>query len=115
MPSYGALNPRNDSLDHFANYIAQFTRDFFGPTAVRTRLELPTNLPALPLTTEARHELFLLVKESFNNVVRHAQASEVRLELACEHGQLRLTIADNGRGLPVKPGPTKPQWAGQSS
>ncbi len=100
-----ALNPRNDSLDHFANYIAQFTRDFFAPTALRTRLEVPADLPALPLSTEARHELFLLVKESFNNVVRHSQASEVRLELACDHDQLRLTIADNGRGLPVKPGP----------
>ncbi len=29
-----ALNPRNDSLDHFANYVAQFTRDFFRPTPV---------------------------------------------------------------------------------
>ncbi|HOC57442.1 MAG TPA: two-component regulator propeller domain-containing protein [Verrucomicrobiota bacterium] len=95
-----ALNPRNDSLDHFANYVAQFTRDFFRPTNLRTRLEIPANLPAQTLTTETRHELFLLVKESFNNIVRHAQANEVRLDLACENGRLRLTIADDGRGLP---------------
>jgi signal transduction histidine kinase/ligand-binding sensor domain-containing protein len=95
-----ALNPRNDSLDHFANYVAQFTRDFFRPTQLRTRLELPANLPAQPLATETRHQLFLLVKESFNNVVRHAEATEVRLELACENGHLRLTIADDGKGLP---------------
>jgi signal transduction histidine kinase len=99
-----ALNPRNDSLDHFANYVAQFTRDFFGPTPLRTRLELPANLPAQPLTTETRHQLFLLVKESFNNIVRHAQATEVRLELACENGHLHLIIADNGKGLPQLPG-----------
>ena len=95
-----ALNPRNDSLDHFANYVAQFTRDFFRPTQLRTRLELPANLPEQPLTTETRHQLFLLVKESFNNIVRHAQATEVRLELACENGHLRLTVADDGKGLP---------------
>lgn len=98
-----ALNPRNDSLDHFANYVAQFTRDFFRPTQLRTRLELPANLPAQPLTTETRHELFLLVKESFNNIVRHAEAAEVRLELACENGHLRLTVADDGKGLPSQP------------
>jgi signal transduction histidine kinase len=94
-----ALNPRNDSLDHFANYVAQFTRDFFGPTSLRTRLELPANLPACPMSTETRHQLFLLVKESFNNIVRHAEAAEVRLEMACENGDLRLTIADDGKGL----------------
>ena len=38
----------------------------------------------------------------FNNVVRHAEATEVRLELACENGHLRLTIADDGKGLPTQ-------------
>jgi signal transduction histidine kinase len=94
-----ALNPRNDSLDHFANYLAQYTREFFRPTQLRTRLDLPPNLPAQPLAAETRHELFLLVKESFNNVVRHAEASEVRLALACDSGNLRLVIEDNGKGL----------------
>jgi signal transduction histidine kinase len=97
-----ALNPRNDSLDHFANYIGQFTRDFFRPTQLRTRLNLPTDLPEHPMTTEMRHELFLIVKESFNNIVRHAEASEVNLDLACENGSLRLLIADDGKGFSEK-------------
>ena len=99
-----ALNPRNDSLDHFANYVAQFTREFFRPTQLRTRLDLPTDLPVQPLAAETRHQLFLLVKESFNNIVRHAQASEVQLQLACINGDLHLVIADNGRGLPAEVG-----------
>jgi signal transduction histidine kinase/ligand-binding sensor domain-containing protein len=97
-----ALNPRNDSLDNFANYIAEFTREFFRPTQLRTRLELPANLPPHPLATETRHQLFLLVKESFNNIVRHAEATEVNLELACDNDHLRLIVADNGRGLSGK-------------
>ena len=97
-----ALNPRNDSLDNFANYVAQFTREFFRPTPLRTRLNLPANLPTHRMSTETRHQLLLLVKESFNNIVRHADATEVNLELACENGHLRLTIADNGKGLSEK-------------
>jgi signal transduction histidine kinase/ligand-binding sensor domain-containing protein len=98
-----ALNPRNDSLDNFANYVAQFTRDFFAPTQLRIRLDLPTNLPVQPLAAETRHQLFLLLKESFNNIVRHARASEVHVALACEADQLRLTIADDGQGLADHP------------
>jgi signal transduction histidine kinase len=51
------------------------------------------------MTTEMRHELFLVVKESFNNIVRHANAGEVSLELACKNGHLHMVISDDGKGL----------------
>ena len=46
-----------------------------------------------------RHQLFLAFKEALTNVVRHSGASEVRLSIQVEQGQVRLTIADNGRGF----------------
>ncbi len=98
-----AVNPRNDSLDHFANYVGQFTKDFFRPTNIRTRLDLPATLPAQPMSAEVRHNLFLAVKEALNNVVRHAAATEVRLTLQAQHDTLCLTIEDNGRGMPNGP------------
>ena len=94
-----AVNPRNDSLDNFANYISQFAEEFFRPTAIRCRLDVPADLPEQPLSTEARHQLFLAVKEALNNVVRHSGASEVWVRLGMEHGELKLTIADNGHGI----------------
>jgi signal transduction histidine kinase/ligand-binding sensor domain-containing protein len=98
-----ALNPRNDSLDHFANYVGQFTKDFFRPTSIRTRLDVPSNLPARSMSAHARHNLFLAVKESLNNVVRHADATEVRLSLQVADNSLLLTVEDNGRGMPACP------------
>lgn len=98
-----ALNPRNDSLDHFANYVGQFTKDFFRPTSIRTRLDVPANLPAQPMSANTRHNLFLAVKESLNNVVRHADATEVRLSLYVADSSLRLTVEDNGRGISESP------------
>jgi ligand-binding sensor domain-containing protein/signal transduction histidine kinase len=96
-----AVNPRNDSLDHFANYVSQFAEEFFRLTPIRCRLDVPADLPEHPLSTEARHQLFLAVKESFNNVVRHSGAGEVWLRLRCEEGQFRVLIEDNGCGLPA--------------
>ncbi len=98
-----ALNPHKDSLDNFANYVAQFTRDFFRPTHLRTRLDLPENLPSQRMPTEIRHQLFLIIKELYNNIARHAEATEVRLKLACEYDCLHLHISDNGKGLPEQP------------
>lgn len=94
-----AVNPRNDSLDHFANYVSQFAEEFLRPTTIRCRLDIPADLPEHPLSTEARHHLFLAVKEALNNVVRHSGASEVWLRLGMDKGQLKLTVADNGHGI----------------
>ena len=94
-----AVNPRNDSLDHFANYVSQFAEEFFRPTSIRCRLDIPADLPEHPLTTEARHHLFLAVKEALNNVVRHSGAGEVWLRLGMDKGELKITVADNGHGM----------------
>ena len=56
-------------------------------------------LPEVILTSEVRHNLFLTVKEALNNIVKHAAASEVRIQIALEPGVLILTIRDNGKGF----------------
>ncbi len=99
-----AVNPRNDSLDHFANYVSQYAEEFLRPTSMRCRLDIPADLPEHPLSTEARHHLFLAVKEALNNVVRHSGAGEVRLRLATHDGRLEITISDNGHGMDPGPG-----------
>jgi PAS domain S-box-containing protein len=43
--------------------------------------------------------LFRIVQEGLNNVVKHAEATEVRVEMACESGGVDLSIRDNGRGF----------------
>ena len=98
-----ALNTRNDSLDHFASFISHYAEDFLRPTGISCELRIPDDLPELPLSNEGRHCLFLAAKEALNNIARHAQATSVRLELACVNGLLELSIADNGKGLPAAP------------
>ena len=43
--------------------------------------------------------MFLAAKEAVTNVVRHAQATAVRLRLKLEPAAFTLEIEDNGRGL----------------
>ncbi len=57
----------------------------------------------LEVTTEATHELLSIAREALSNVVRHAQASRARVELAVNGGALQLVVADNGRGMAERP------------
>lgn len=94
-----AVNPRNDTLEDLANYIFHFTQEFFRHASVRCRLDIPADLPPLRLTTEIRHNLFLAVKEALNNVVKHAQAMNVRVTLKLDAAVLSIVVQDDGRGF----------------
>lgn len=100
-----AVNPRNDSVEKFADYLSNFAESLLRPANIRCRLEVPADVPAHPLGTEARHNLFLAAKEALNNIVKHAAATEVWIRLSCSAGELRVCIEDNGCGLPTAPLP----------
>lgn len=48
-----------------------------------------------------KEALYRVAQEALNNVVRHAGASQVRLQMQCAPDRLGLQIRDNGRGFDV--------------
>ena len=65
-------------------------------------VELDLNLPDdRPLEPAQVGHLLAIANEALSNVVRHAQATQVRLQADLIKDQLRLVIQDNGRGLPT--------------
>jgi signal transduction histidine kinase len=94
-----AINPRNDTLPHLVNYLGQFTSDFMRRAGIRCRVDLPENPPARSVSAEVRHNLFLAIKESLNNIVRHANAAEVSLVILVSNDSLTIIIEDNGYGF----------------
>ncbi|HLP77621.1 MAG TPA: ATP-binding protein, partial [Candidatus Paceibacterota bacterium] len=93
------VNPKNDSLDKLASYLCQFAQQFFRLTPICCRFDVGDDIPAYPLTPEIRHDLFLIVKEALNNVVKHSGAREVWLRLHLRDGAFLVKIEDDGRGL----------------
>jgi signal transduction histidine kinase len=48
---------------------------------------------------QVRHNLFLIIKEALNNVVKHSAATEVRFRLRFDNARLQIAISDNGQGF----------------
>jgi len=94
-----ATNPKNDNLPRFADYVSRFADEFFENSPVRCWQEVPTDLPNLPLRADVRHNLFLAIREAFNNALKHSGASELWLRLKLDKSQVRIEVEDNGRGF----------------
>jgi ligand-binding sensor domain-containing protein/signal transduction histidine kinase len=93
------VNPGNDTLERLIGYLSDYTAEYLAATGIRLSQDLPEKVPAVPLSSEARHDLLLAVKEALNNAVKHAAATEIKLGVAVEPEALRVGIADNGRGF----------------
>jgi signal transduction histidine kinase/uncharacterized protein YdeI (BOF family) len=94
-----AMDSRHDSLSSLVSYFCLYADRFLGLANIAWRLEGPPELPDRAVDSRCRHQLFLAFKEALTNVVRHSGATEVKLSIVWENGQVRLTMADNGRGL----------------
>ena len=54
-----------------------------------------------PLSAETRGLLFSIAHNALTNAYRHAEASRVAVHLECEKEDVRLSVSDNGIGLPT--------------
>ena len=94
-----AVNPRHDTVNSLADYLAAFAAEFLAAAGITARFDVARDLPALALDQTQRHSLFLAVREALNNAVKHSGAREVWLRLRLDGGTLRLTLQDDGRGF----------------
>ena len=98
-----AINPKNDALEFSFAYICKSAQDFLRTAGISCRLDLPEMLPAASLSSSQRHQLYLAVQESLNNIIKHADATEVRLWFHADLTELLLEINDNGSGFVPPP------------
>lgn len=98
-----AVNPRNDTLAHLIDYTGQFAVDYLRAAGVRCLLDMPEQAPAREVPSNIRHNVFLVVKEALQNIVKHAHASAVWLRISATTQGLRIVIEDDGSGFERAP------------
>jgi len=63
------------------------------------RCDLHTNLRDAPLDQNLSTTLFRIFQETLTNVIRHAGATHVTVDLKESDGRISLEVKDNGRGI----------------
>ena len=94
-----AVNPRNDTLPQLIDYIGQFAVEFMQTAGIPCQVDLPDHPPHRAVSSDVRHNLFLVVKEALNNVARHSGARAVLLRVTVAEECLEVTVQDNGKSF----------------
>ena len=95
-------DPGNDSLPNLVEFLCDYIERFLKPAGIFYRLDVPSDLPPIPIQSQARHHFLLAVKETLNNAVRHSNAKMLMVQLKVEGNVMTLVIADNGIGFDVQ-------------
>jgi len=93
-----SMNPGHDSLDSFISYIRSYASEYCETVQLQFHFDAPAEIPQQTLAGNVRRNLFLVIKESLNNIIKHAEATDVTITIQAD-ADLDIMITDNGKGI----------------
>lgn len=94
-----AINPQRDHLRDLARRMRRFASETFPARDIEFSFHSPGLEHDVKLGADVRRQVFLIFKESVNNIVRHSGCTRAEVAVRVEGPWLVLKIGDNGKGI----------------
>jgi signal transduction histidine kinase len=107
-----AVNPRRDQLSDLTLRMRSFAENILDARNIDLEFHGPEPTRDVKVGADLRREIFLIFKESINNMVRHSRCTAAEVDLSIDRGWLVLQAKDNSRGFAV---PHTPEGNGLAS
>ena len=93
------VNSRNDSMEETLSRMRRYAAELFDNSNTVCHLAMQETIAGKKLNMEQRRDLYLIYKESMNNILKHAAARNVWINIHRQNGNLHLKIKDDGKGF----------------
>ncbi|MEP7338232.1 MAG: two-component regulator propeller domain-containing protein [Acidobacteriota bacterium] len=94
-----AINPQKDHLSDLTRRMLTFASDTFIARNIAFDFRAPDEAHDIRLGASLRREVFLIFKESVNNLAKHSGCTEADIEFQINADALTLVTRDNGAGF----------------
>ena len=94
-----AIKPQPESL---GNLILRINNNFFTlfkERGIKFSTHSGIDLEQIILNTKTKKNIYLIIKEALNNILKYAEASEVNINVTYQKPFVQLSLADNGIGF----------------
>ncbi len=92
-----ALNKRYDSTGDLLSFCRAYASEYLADKPIQLHFH-ETTIPEMQLNGEIRRNIFLVMKEALHNIVQHAGATQIWLDIRFD-GDLQMIIRDDGTGF----------------
>lgn len=94
-----SVDPKNDGGGSLIERMQLFAGEALAAKDIALDFKADAIVATLKLDMVQRRELFLVLKESVTNAVKHAACTNVHVDLRIDHGHIVLDVQDNGNGM----------------
>lgn len=99
------INPRYDNIQNLLVRMRRYAADMMDGKNIDYQINFSEEMDHIFLSMDKRRHFYLFYKEAINNLVKHAKAEKVTVQLALINGLVKLEIQDDGIGFdPNVPG-----------
>ncbi len=96
-----SINPKNDSMENLLLRVKRFAAQLFEARNIDYEIHINQNVEQIKLPMEFRQNVYLILKEAINNLVRHSHCTRASIEVSQQQSILKLCVTDNGLGFDV--------------
>jgi signal transduction histidine kinase len=94
-----AVNPTHDSTESLIQYSKHFAIEFLRDSEMQVQLNFNTYEPEIHVKPELKRGVFMVLKESLNNVVKYSGAKNVVVHFIIKEDKFQLKVSDDGVGF----------------
>jgi ligand-binding sensor domain-containing protein/two-component sensor histidine kinase len=94
-----AINPQKDHLSDLLQRMRHFASDVLEARDIEHHFYIPEITHDLHLGTDLRREVYLIFKETVNNLVKYSKASKAEINVKIESSCFVLAVEDDGIGF----------------
>lgn len=93
------VNSQNDSMEEVLLRMRRYAAELFDNSNTVCHLTMDEAIAAKKLNMEQRRDVYLIYKEAMNNIIKHASAGNVWINVQWRSGRLYMKIKDDGKGF----------------
>ncbi|WP_439696961.1 two-component regulator propeller domain-containing protein [Mucilaginibacter sp. AW1-7] len=94
-----SLDVENDEVGSLANFIHKQAIKLFDSSDISLQESISVGETTIAISGEKRRQVYLLVKEVLNNIIKHSNAQNAFLAISLYKNRLHISIRDDGRGF----------------
>ena len=93
------VKPSNDKFSNLCQHIREYAVPMFQSKGIQFIIDFPESVSEIPLPMDTRRNIFLIVKETVNNLVKYSKCTEASIIARNEDTVISFAVRDNGIGF----------------